>query len=121
MKSNIVYRDLLTKILKLSTSEHLEIDVSGFENDFQIFKSDKDVFTLLVHLGYLAYDKGSTRVRIPNEEVGTEYDFLLKKKGHTKLNALVMQSGQLLLDTLAGNREAVASTIKRIWEMNYAP
>lgn len=113
--------DLQTKILKLIAGEHLEIDVSGFENDFQTFHSDDDVLTLLVHLGYLAYDKDSSRVRIPNEEVRLEFDRLLKKDGHPKLSGLISQSEQLLSDTLAGNGEAVAAAIKRIRGTNYAP
>lgn len=115
------HNELQTKIVKLIAGEHLEIDVSDFENDFQTFKSDDDVLTLLVHLGYLAYDEESNRVRIPNEEVRTEFDSLLKKKTHSKLSALVMQSERLLEDTLSGNGEAVADAIKQIRETNYAP
>lgn len=37
------------------------------------FKTKDDVFTLLVHLGYLAYDKGSQEVYIPNREIATEF------------------------------------------------
>ena len=34
-----------------------------------LLKSKDDVLTLLVHLGYLAYDADTKSVRIPNEEV----------------------------------------------------
>lgn len=121
LEVNTENSDLQTKILKLIAGEHLEIDVSGFENDFQTFHSDDDVLTLLVHLGYLAYDKDSGRIRIPNEEVRMEFDRLLKKDGHPKLAGLISQSEQLLTDTLAGNSEAVAAAIKQIRGTNYAP
>ena len=37
------------------------------------FKSKDDVLTLLVHLGYLAYDADTQEVRIPNQEVADEF------------------------------------------------
>lgn len=113
--------ELHEKILKLIAGEHIKVDVDGFQNDFQTFKSDDDVLTLLIHLGYLAYDKTTKRVRIPNEEVRGEFDRLLKKSGHPKLNMLLMNSKQILSDTLAGNSVAVAKSIKKVREMNYAP
>ena len=36
-------------------------------------KSRDDVLTLLVHLGYLAYDEDSREVCIPDEEVRQEF------------------------------------------------
>ena len=72
--------DLQTKILKLIAGEHLEVDVSEFKNDFYSFDSDDEVLTLLIHLGYLAYDNTTKRARIPNEEVRLEFNKLLKTK-----------------------------------------
>ena len=112
---------LQEKIIKLIAGEHIKVDVSGFNNDFQTFNSDDDVLTLLIHLGYLAYDKPTQRARIPNEEVRMEFDRLLRKEGHPKLNALIMQSKKLLSDTLNGNSTAVAETIRKVRETNYAP
>ena len=37
------------------------------------FSSRDDVLTLLVHLGYLAYNEDDKTVRIPNEEIRSEY------------------------------------------------
>ena len=113
--------DLQAKILKLIAGEHLEVDVSDFNNDFQTFNSDDDVLTLLIHLGYLAYDKTEKRVRIPNEEVRMEFDKLLKKEKHTKLADLIFRSEKLLSDTLAGNEVAVADAVRQVRETNYAP
>lgn len=49
------------------------IDTGTFQNDMTSFKSRDDVLTLLVHLGYLAYDETTTSVFIPNEEVRGEF------------------------------------------------
>ena len=120
-KNNGQKSALETNILKLIAGEKIKVNVSRFNNDFQTFNSEDDVLTLLVHLGYLAYDKGTCRVRIPNEEVRTEFNELLEEPQHSNLAALIMQSEKLLSDTLAGNSDAVAETIKKIRETNYAP
>ena len=46
-----------------------KIDPSTFQNDMTTFKTRDDVLTLLVHLGYLTFDKGNSEVFIPNQEV----------------------------------------------------
>lgn len=46
-----------------------KINPRTFQNDMTTFQSKDDVLTLLVHLGYLAYDIESKEVFIPNQEV----------------------------------------------------
>lgn len=118
---NMNMGDLQADILKLIAGERLKVNVTNFQNDFQTFKSKDDVLTLLVHLGYLSYDKMDKRVRIPNEEVRSEFDELLQNSRHTQLAKLINESEHLLQDTLSGNETAVVETIKRVRETNYAP
>ena len=47
--------------------------VVSFANDMATFRTEDDVLTLLIHLGYLAYDYDNKIVKIPNSEVRTEY------------------------------------------------
>ena len=118
---NINMGDLQSDILKLIAGERLKVNVTKFHNDFQTFNSKDDVLTLLVHLGYLAYDKKDKRVRIPNEEVRYEFDELLESPQHTRLIDLITDSEKLLQETLNGNERAVAEAIERVRETNYAP
>lgn len=118
---NMNMGDLQSDILKLIAGERLKVNVTKFHNDFQTFNSKDDVLTLLVHLGYLAYDKKDKRVRIPNEEVRYEFDELLETPQHTKLINLITASKGLLQNTLNGNEAAVADTISKVRETNYAP
>ena len=112
---------LQSDILKLLSGEHLRVNTRGFNNDVESFNSKDDVLTLLIHLGYLSYDKKTQRVRIPNEEVRLEFMDILEKPKHTKLLQLVRISEKLLDDTLAGNEEEVAKAIEKVRETNYAP
>ena len=45
----------------------------SFTNDMTTFRTEDDVLTLLIHLGYLGYDSNEKRVFIPNNEIRSEY------------------------------------------------
>lgn len=109
------------KIARLISGESVKVYTDDFENDFETFKSDDDVLTLLIHLGYLSYDEDTSLVKIPNAEVQSEFTSILKKAKNRKLVELVKSSEQLLNDTLAGNEEAVAAAIQKVRDLNYAP
>ena len=118
---NMNYEGLKEDIIRLMTGEELEVYTDDFQNDMDTFTSKDDVLTLMIHLGYLAYDRDNNTVRIPNEEIRLEFNNLIRKADMNQLAELVKISGDLLNDTLSGNEEAVANAIERIRESNYAP
>ncbi len=59
-------------ILSMLGGMKCKIDTNTFQNDMTTFYSKDDVLTLLVHLGYLAYDVSSESVFIPNQEIKEE-------------------------------------------------
>lgn len=65
-------------ILRLISGEEIEVDTDNFENDFETFRSREDVLTLLIHLGYLTWDRKEKTARIPNEEIKAEFRKILK-------------------------------------------
>ena len=113
--------ELQDKIARLISGESVKVYTDDFENDFETFKSDDDVLTLLIHLGYLSYDEDTSLVKIPNAEVQSEFGSILKKAKSKKLAELVKNSEQFLNDTLSGNEEAVAAAIQKVRDLNYAP
>lgn len=50
-----------------------KIEVRTFQNDMTTLAGKDDVLTLLIHLGYLAFDEESSQVFIPNQEVAEEF------------------------------------------------
>lgn len=118
---NMDQEGLQEDILKLISGEHIGVNTRGFKNDFENFSSKDDVLTVLIHLGYLSYDKNTERIRIPNEEVRLEFDDIIRNPKHTGLINLIRASEKLLNDTLEGNEVEVAGAIERIRETNYAP
>lgn len=109
-------------ISRLIAGEEIEVDSGSFQNDFENFKSRDDILTLLVHLGYLTYRKSDQTVRIPNEEVRSEFRNILKESGgNPKWMELIRRSQRLLNNTLSGNTDSVAAAIEEIRKEQYAP
>ncbi len=60
-------------VLDMIAGNHIPVNTGSFTNDMATFRSEDDVLTLLIHLGYLGYDSESKTVFIPNCEVQSEY------------------------------------------------
>jgi hypothetical protein len=116
-------------VARLIAGEKVPVNTKAFQNDLETFSGKDDVLTLLIHLGYLSYDRlpwkdrpsEVVNARIPNEEVRLEFEDILRKAKHKRLVELVRKSDQLLKDVLAGNETAVASAIHEVHESHYAP
>lgn len=119
-------------VARLIAGESIEVDTDFFQNDVEHFESKDDVLTLLIHLGYLTYEEVSDSYddkdeqliglcRIPNEEVRTEFEKILRKATHKDLVKLIRKSDKLIEDTLSGDEVAVAKAIQEIHDSAYAP
>ena len=122
--------DLQDTIARLIAGESVIVDTDSFQNDVETFTCKDDVLTLLTHLGYLTYEEEPDSydddtvvglVKIPNEEVRSEFDKILRKAKHKSLIELVKKSDQLLKDTLEGNNDAVVKAIADVHDSEYAP
>ena len=60
-----VYSDVMSMI----GGKRVVIDTNSYDNSFTLPKNKNHCFTLLAHIGYLAYDEETSQVFIPNEEV----------------------------------------------------
>lgn len=70
---NMDKEGLKEAILSLLNGNRCKISTKTFQNDMLEMKSKDDVLTLLIHLGYLAYDGEREEVFIPNQEVTDEF------------------------------------------------
>ena len=64
---------LKDKVTQLIAGEKIVINPGKFQNDMTTLRSADDIFTLLVHLGYLTYDFDTNQVWISNSEVAQEF------------------------------------------------
>ena len=92
----------------------VKVDTEGFENRMDTFRNKDDVFTFLIHLGYLAYDEDCGQCYIPNREIHNEWQRVIKNDSdYEQTNRIILDSEQLLQETLAGNEAAVAAALDR--------
>ena len=61
-------------VIAMKEGNRCKINPRKFQNDMTSFESKDDVLTLLVHLGYLAYDEKDQMVFIPNREITGEFE-----------------------------------------------
>ena len=105
---------LKNAILSMLGGMKCKVDTNTFQNDMTTFRSKDDVLTLLVHLGYLAYDVSSECVFIPNQEVKEEFLRTIKNTDSPELIQMIRQSERLLEATLQMDEEAVAGLLDKI-------
>jgi hypothetical protein len=84
---------LKESIVQMLGGSHITIDTGTFQNDMTNIKRRDDVLTLLVHLGYLAYDSSDKTVYIPNEEVRQEFIRAVQTGKYTEVAKLINKSG----------------------------
>ena len=108
-------------IAEISGGVHVPVDTNGFSNDLITFRNQDDVLTLLIHLGYLAYDREEETVRIPNEEIRLEFARAIRDDKRPETMQRIRDSEQLFLDTIHMNEEAVAAQIEKVHMQETSP
>lgn len=104
---------LKDKIIQLIAGKKIEINPRKFQNDMTTLRSADDVFTLLVHLGYLTYDFYTKQVWIPNSEVAQEFINSIEDGGWEEVVKAIKSSDDLLKATLNCDEEKVAYLIDK--------
>ncbi len=108
------YHGLTKTIAELIGGVMVKVNTTGFSNDLTTFKGEDDVLTLLIHLGYLAYDSENKTARIPNEEIKREFQRSIHEVKHEATIKRIEESEQLFADTIQQNEQAVAAQIEKI-------
>ena len=115
------YNGLTKTIAELIAGIDVKVNTSGFANDLTTFRGKDDVLTLLIHLGYLAYDAEKKTVHIPNEEIKQEFQKSIREVKHTNTLKRLKESDDLLAHTIQGDEEAVAAQIEKIHSEETSP
>lgn len=90
------------------------VDTKTFQNDMTSFKSRDDVLTMLIHLGYLAYDADSREAYVPNEEVRTAFARAVDDTDWMPVIQAIRSSDKLLKATWDKDADTVARGIDRV-------
>ena len=108
-------KELVTRLIAGSS---IEINPDKFQNDMTTLRSADDIFTLLVHLGYLTFDFYTKCVWIPNSEVAQEFINSIEDGGWEEVMKAINASDKLLQATINGDEQAVADLINKAHSEN---
>lgn len=108
------YEGLKDAVVSMISGGRIRVDTGTFENDMVHFASRDDVLTVLIHLGYLAYEAEQEEVYIPNEEVRSAFVSAIKKNKWNKVIQAIEASDMLLKATWSQDEQAVAKAIEKI-------
>lgn len=99
-------------VIRMLAGESVDIDVGMYRNTLNGFVSKDDIFTYLVHLGYLAYNKENQTCHIPNKEVRLDWQRAVSVLAdYAETDKIIKASKQLLSEILQGNSESVAKSL----------
>ncbi len=99
-------------ITDMISGNSVPVEVLEFRNTMDNINTKDNLFSYLIHLGYLSYDRKTKTCKIPNEEVRNEWVSAIKyDANYSKLMAIINASKRLLDDTINGNEEAVAQAL----------
>ena len=112
------YEGLQRDITSMLAGGRCRVETTSFGNDPAIVRDRDEVLTLLIHLGYLAYDADNRECYVPNMEVGEEMKNAVKANNWSHVVETLNDSEDLLNDLLAGEAEKVAAGIDAAHERN---
>lgn len=104
---------LKADIVQMLGGSRIKVNTRSFRNDMHNFEKKDDVLTLLIHLGYLAYDSDEKEAFIPNKEIIEEFETSMSVGGWPKVMSILKASEKLLEDTLRGDEKSVAEGLDR--------
>ena len=111
------YEGLKDDILYMLAGGSCPVKVKKFSNDMHDVRCKDDVLTVLVHLGYLAYNPETRKCFIPNFEVQQELENAVEDSSW-RVAEVVGKSRNLLDATLAGDSDHVAQAIDKAHDEN---
>lgn len=112
------YDGLKDAIVKMLAGERAAINTERFQNDMTTFESKDDVLTLLVHLGYLAFEQKESLVFIPNMEIRGEFKNAIMGEKWKEVVTALEQSDRLLKATWEQDEKTVEEILDAVHSEN---
>ncbi len=100
-------------VLSMIAGDRIPVDTGSFTNDMVTLRTEDDVFTLLIHLGYLGYDERDRCVFIPNGEVRSEYVNAVSVSEWGEVSKALKNSADTLNAIWQGRPKQVAEGIRQ--------
>ncbi len=102
---------LKDKIALMLEDQKIPVDVSLFENDLTKINSSDAALTILIHLGYLAYDEDEESCYIPNYEIKQKIERAINSLKWNLSDNPITTSKELYEKTLKGDTQFINKTL----------
>ena len=103
-----------SSIAEMLSGSQVPVTVVNFRNSLNEIKNRDNVFTYLIHLGYLNYDEETKLCRIPNKEIREEWESAVSDSDNfSKIAEMIRDSEELLELVQDGEAEEVAKAIDK--------
>ena len=109
-------------VLQMMDGTPASVNVKSFQNTLNDFQSKDDIFTYLIHLGYLAYDSETGKAYIPNREVREQWGLAVDNNPkYSHILDFVATSRRLIERTTECDSAAVAEALDAAHEEVTSP
>ena len=114
-------RDLILKdyvgvrhdVIQMISGDRVSIDPMKYDNSMTRFESKDEIFTCLVHLGYLGFDNEKKECFIPNYEIKREWIRSIEGIPQYENSSEIVKHSDALMKALwKGDEETVAEGVK---------
>ena len=105
-------------IVLMLAGGHCPVKINTFQNDMSSFQNKDDVLTVLIHLGYLAYDDVEQTVFVPNEEIRQTLETAVLATNWDPVIQSIKRSEELLEATCNMQSDRVAQMIDETHSQN---
>lgn len=112
------FEGLRDDVVELLAGGRVKVNTTKFRNDITEIRSRDDVLTVLIHLGYLAFDWQRRECYVPNYEVSEELANAVEETPWTNVVKAIQQSERLLESTLRGDELKVAQLVEAAHDEN---
>ncbi|MBO4698648.1 AAA family ATPase [bacterium] len=101
-----------SSVIDMLDGKQVPVNVVNFSNSLKEIKNRDNVFTYLIHIGYLNYDKSTGLCRIPNKEIRQEWESAITdSENFSKIVEMIANSDRLLHYTQKGDADKVAAAL----------
>ena len=107
------FEGLRDDILSMLAGEEVPVNTGSFTNDMATFRTEDDVLTLLIHLGYLGYRYATKTVFIPNGEIRAEFVNAVSVSDWGEVSNALKNSADTLQAIWQGREKQVAEGIRQ--------
>ena len=108
------YKGVREDISSMISGSACKVEDARFSRDISDIRTKNDVLSVLIHLGYLAYDRDTQTCHVPNYEVSEELRYAVEDCGYDEVINAIKASDQLLDDLLHLDQDAVARGIEAV-------